>query len=42
MIAHVSDHIILKIAPHDSGHYDVIDVFVRDTAKKFWEERPYL
>jgi len=35
MIAHVSDNIILKIAPRDPEHYDVMDVFVQDDAKKF-------
>jgi len=35
MIAHVSDNIILKIAPRNPGHYDVINVFVQDDAKKF-------
>jgi len=34
MIAHVSHNIILKITPRDPGHYDVIDVFVQDDAKK--------
>jgi len=42
MIAHVSDIIILKIAPRHPGNYDVIDVFVYDNAKKFWEVPPYL
>jgi len=35
IIAHVSDNIILKIAPRDPRHYDVTDVFAKDDAKKF-------
>jgi len=34
MIVHVSENIILKIAPRDPGCYDVIDVFVQDGAQK--------
>jgi len=42
MIAHVSDNIILKIAPRDPEHCDVIDVFVQDDAKKNWKVLPNL
>jgi len=42
MIALVSENIILKIASRHPGHYDIIDIFVQDKAKKFWEVLPYL
>jgi len=38
MIVH-SNNIILKIAPRDPGHYDVIDVFVQNDAKKIGKYR---
>jgi len=34
MIAHVSDNIILKIAPRHPGHYEVIEIFVTRQGKK--------
>jgi len=37
MIAHVSNNIILKIAPLHPGQYEVIDVFVQDIEKKIGE-----
>jgi len=42
MIAHISNSIILKIAPRHHGHYDAIDVYVQDNAKKIWEVLLYL